>query len=76
MERAGILAGVRVRLLETDECFSLRGETLKLAMEEDRAKGFIPFFVRNFGYNSFLRFRRPLRDWYRLSTVSKHLAAR
>lgn len=45
MERAGILAGVRVRLLETDECFSLRGETLKLAMEEDRAKGFIPFFV-------------------------------
>jgi hypothetical protein len=45
VERAGILAGVRVRLLQSDELFSLRGETLKLAMEEDRAKGFIPFFV-------------------------------
>ena len=45
VERAGILAGVRVRLLQSDELFSLRGETLKLAMEEDRAKGLIPFFV-------------------------------
>jgi hypothetical protein len=42
------LAGVRVRLLPSDELFSLRGETLKLAMEEDKAKGFIPFFVKHF----------------------------
>ena len=48
VERAGILAGVRIRLLPTDELFSLHGETLKSAMEEDKAKGFIPFFVLNF----------------------------
>lgn len=46
MERAGILGGVRLRLLPTDELFSMRGEALKSAMEEDKAKGFIPFFVR------------------------------
>lgn len=46
VERAGILGGVRLRLLPTDELFSMRGETLKSAMEEDKAKGLIPFFVR------------------------------
>lgn len=42
VERAGMLAGVRMRLLQPDENFSLRGETLKAAIEEDKAKGLIP----------------------------------
>jgi glutamate/tyrosine decarboxylase-like PLP-dependent enzyme len=37
-ERAALLGGVRVRLLPVDEDFSLRGETLASAIEEDRAK--------------------------------------
>lgn len=41
-----MLAGVRVRLLASDEHFSLRGDTLKAAIEQDRAKGLIPFYVR------------------------------
>lgn len=40
------MGGVRVRLLASDEKFRLRGETLRLAIEEDKAKGDIPFFVR------------------------------
>ena len=45
VERAGILAGIRVRLLSTDDLLSLRGDILKSAMAEDTAKGLIPFFV-------------------------------
>ena len=44
-ERAGLLAGVKMRLLNTDSDFSLRGETLAAAMAEDKAKGLIPFCV-------------------------------
>ncbi|XP_066930390.1 aromatic-L-amino-acid decarboxylase-like [Clytia hemisphaerica] len=39
------LAGTKLRLLETDERFRLRGDELKRAIEEDKAKGLIPFFV-------------------------------
>ena len=45
VERAGLLAGVRVRLLESDEHFSLRGDALLSAMEQDKAKGLVPFHV-------------------------------
>jgi histidine decarboxylase len=37
-ERAALLGGVKVRLLETDEDYSLRGEILQRAIEEDRAR--------------------------------------
>lgn len=37
-ERAGLLGGVKVRLLETDGDFSLRGETLERAVREDKEK--------------------------------------
>ena len=37
-ERAALLGGVKVRLLEIDEDFSLRGEALQRAIDEDRAK--------------------------------------
>lgn len=45
VERAGMLAGVKMRLLQPDENFSLRGETLRAAVQEDRSKGLVPFCV-------------------------------
>ena len=45
VERAGLLAGVRMRLLESDADFSLRGETVEAAAKEDRERGLIPFCV-------------------------------
>ncbi|KAF0307576.1 Aromatic-L-amino-acid decarboxylase [Amphibalanus amphitrite] len=44
-ERAGLLAGVRMRQLPTDSKFSLRGDTLAKAIQNDTARGLIPFFV-------------------------------
>ena len=38
-----MLAGVKMNLLEVDEDFSVRGETLARAVASDRAKGLIPF---------------------------------
>lgn len=45
VERAGLLGGVKIRLLPTDENQSLRGDTLESAILEDKSKGLIPFFV-------------------------------
>lgn len=50
MERAALIGAVKVRLLETDEKFSLRGETLQRAIEKDREAGLIPFFVRSHNF--------------------------
>jgi aromatic-L-amino-acid decarboxylase len=36
---------VKLRILDTDENFTLRGVPLAKAMEEDRALGLVPFFV-------------------------------
>ncbi|XP_043233919.1 aromatic-L-amino-acid decarboxylase-like [Amphibalanus amphitrite] len=44
-ERAGLLAGVRMRQLPTDSKFSLRGDTLAKAIQNDTARGLIPFFM-------------------------------
>ena len=41
-----MLAGVRVRLLPSDDHFSLRGDALQKAINEDMAKGLRPFYVR------------------------------
>ena len=38
-----MLAGVKMNLLEVDDDFSVRGETLAKAVAADRAKGLIPF---------------------------------
>ena len=43
VERAGMLAGVRMRLLEPDQDLSLTGDVLASAVSEDRAAGLIPF---------------------------------
>ncbi|KAK3792870.1 hypothetical protein RRG08_039804 [Elysia crispata] len=45
IKKAAQLALVNIRLLPTDENFSLRGQTLAAAIKEDKNKGFIPFFL-------------------------------
>lgn len=36
---------VKMRLLDTDENYALRGATLEAAIQDDRNLGLIPFFV-------------------------------
>ncbi len=36
---------LKIRFLETDEAFSLRGETLQRAIDEDRRRGLVPVMV-------------------------------
>ncbi|XP_012262172.1 aromatic-L-amino-acid decarboxylase [Athalia rosae] len=45
VERAGLLGGVRFRLLDVDAKYRLRGNTLADAIREDKEKGLIPFYV-------------------------------
>lgn len=45
VERAGMLGGVKMRLIRTDKDWRLRGDVLRMAMEADKANGLIPFFV-------------------------------
>ena len=56
MERAGLIAAVKMRKLETDENYALRGVTLKQAIEEDKAKGLVPIFVNP--TSSFIYFKK------------------
>ncbi|CAL8260899.1 unnamed protein product [Boreogadus saida] len=44
VERAGLIGGVGIRMVATDEHFSVRAETLEKMVAEDKAAGFIPFF--------------------------------
>lgn len=46
-ERAGLLAGVHVRVLTTDDQLHLRATALQSAIKEDTANGKIPFFVNS-----------------------------
>ena len=45
VQKAAMIAFVKLRLLDPDENVSLRGATLAQAMEKDRAMGLEPFFV-------------------------------
>ncbi|XP_076350879.1 aromatic-L-amino-acid decarboxylase-like isoform X3 [Tachypleus tridentatus] len=45
VEKAGLLSGLTCRLLPTDAAFSLQGDILQAAIDEDRTQGKIPFFV-------------------------------
>ncbi|XP_065338655.1 aromatic-L-amino-acid decarboxylase-like [Cloeon dipterum] len=45
VEKAAMICFVKLRILEPDNNCSLRGATLRQAMEEDVAMGQIPFFV-------------------------------
>lgn len=40
-----MIAMVKIRLLETDEDFSLRGSTLQKAVDQDKKIGLVPFYV-------------------------------
>lgn len=46
MERAALIGGVAMKKIPTDKKFSVRGDVLKKMIEEDKAAGLIPFFVR------------------------------
>ncbi|VDL70688.1 unnamed protein product [Nippostrongylus brasiliensis] len=45
VEKACMIGMVKLRILETDSHFRLRGDTLRSAIQEDRNLGLIPFFV-------------------------------
>jgi hypothetical protein len=45
VEKAAMIAMVKLRILETDSKFRLRGDTLQAAITEDRHLGLIPFYV-------------------------------
>ncbi|KAK9870418.1 hypothetical protein WA026_007989 [Henosepilachna vigintioctopunctata] len=45
VERAGLLGGVKLRSLDTDNESRLRGDTLEKAIEKDREAGLIPFYA-------------------------------
>ncbi|XP_018539141.1 histidine decarboxylase [Lates calcarifer] len=45
VEKAGLISLVKIRFLPTDEQLSLRGETLKQAIQEDRRRGLVPFML-------------------------------
>ena len=46
VEKAGLIAMVKVRQLPVDEHYSLRGQTLDECIQADKKNGLIPFFVR------------------------------
>ncbi|CAG0925654.1 unnamed protein product, partial [Notodromas monacha] len=45
VERAGMIAGVKMRLVPSDDEFRMHGSSLDEAVKEDLAKGLIPFHV-------------------------------
>ncbi|MEQ2224545.1 hypothetical protein ILYODFUR_008576 [Ilyodon furcidens] len=45
VEKAGLITLVKIRFLPADEKLSLRGETLKQAIQEDRRRGLVPFML-------------------------------
>lgn len=45
VEKAAMISLVKIRLLEVDENFSLRGDTLAKAINDDLSEGLIPFYV-------------------------------
>ncbi|XP_069561840.1 histidine decarboxylase [Brachyistius frenatus] len=45
VEKAGLISLVKIRFLPTDERLSLRGDTLKKAIQEDTRRGLVPFML-------------------------------
>ncbi|XP_011867954.1 PREDICTED: aromatic-L-amino-acid decarboxylase-like isoform X1 [Vollenhovia emeryi] len=45
VERAGRMGGVKLRQLEVDEKYQLRGDTFAEAIRKDIEEGFIPFYI-------------------------------
>ncbi|EMP34330.1 Aromatic-L-amino-acid decarboxylase [Chelonia mydas] len=44
VEKAGLIGGVKIKNIASDDKFSVRGSALKKVLHEDRAAGLIPFF--------------------------------
>jgi hypothetical protein len=62
VEKAGLIAMVRVRQLGVDEHYSLRGKTLEECIRADKEKGLIPFLVCriivfDFSMSIYIRYR-------------------
>jgi tyrosine decarboxylase len=45
VEKAAMISLVKIKLLEVDENYSLRGDTLAKAINDDLSQGLIPFYV-------------------------------
>ncbi|KAM4029201.1 aromatic-L-amino-acid decarboxylase isoform 1-T5 [Anomaloglossus baeobatrachus] len=45
VERAGLISGVRMKKIKSDDNYVVRGQALKKALEEDKTEGLIPVFV-------------------------------
>ncbi|XP_051039443.1 histidine decarboxylase [Phodopus roborovskii] len=45
VEKAGLISLVKMKFLPVDDNFSLRGEALQRAIEEDKKQGLVPVFV-------------------------------
>ncbi|KAF6036397.1 DDC [Bugula neritina] len=45
VERASLIAHVKIKQLPTDSSYSVRGEVLQQAINEDRRNGLIPFYM-------------------------------
>ena len=45
VERAGLIGGVIMKKVPTDDTYTVKGEMLKKMVEEDKAAGLIPFYV-------------------------------
>ena len=45
MEKNALITLVKLRRLQTDDSYSLRENTLRKAIQEDKQNGLIPFFV-------------------------------
>ena len=57
VEKAGMIAMVKIRNLDTDDAYALRGSTLEKVVKDDRSNGLIPFFVSaTFGTTSVCSF--------------------
>lgn len=50
MEKAGLIGLVRMRYIESDNEFSMRGDALVEALKRDQAEGLLPFFVSFYKY--------------------------
>ncbi|OWK06305.1 DDC [Cervus elaphus hippelaphus] len=49
VERAGLIGGVRLKAIPSDDKFAMRASALQEALERDKAAGLIPFFVSSPG---------------------------
>lgn len=46
VEKAALIGLVKMRYVESDENLSMRGDRLQQAIQKDRERGLIPFWVR------------------------------